>query len=411
MSNPFQDAQHQLDQVAKLIDLDPGIHAILRDPQRVVHAHIPVVMDDDTVQIFKAYRSQHSSARGPFKGGIRFHSEIDENEVKALSMWMTWKTALLDLPLGGGKGGVVVDPKKLTANELEKLSKGYGQIFADVIGPQRDVPAPDVNTDPQIMKWIREGYEKTIGQKEPAVITGKALDDDGSEVRDYATAQGGVYALLEYLRSVQKQPEKTSVAIIGYGNAGAWVARKLHALGMKIVAVSDSQGGVMDEEGLNPEEIAQYKREHGSVAGCTECAPVTDDQIIALDVDVLIPAALGGQIHDLNVENIKAEVILELANGPITPEADDYLFERNKVVIPDILANAGGVTVSFFEWQQNLQNEHWKEADVLDKLEDKMIKAFKETQKVSREMKISFRQAAYVVAVQRVADAVAKQLK
>lgn len=412
MNNPFDNAMQQLEKAAKLINLEEGVNKTLQHPDRVVTVSIPVKMDDGSTRVFTGYRSQYNNALGVYKGGIRFHADVTVDEVKALSFWMAIKTATVNIPLGGGKGGVIVNPKELSEGELERLSRGYMKKMWPVLGSDKDVPAPDVYTTPQIMNWMREEYEKIIGKPDPGVITGKPVEQGGSEGRSFATAQGGVYCTVELAKKMNWKPEDTTVAIQGFGNAGSYMAKMLHKLGYKIVAVSDSKGGIYRPEGLDPESVDKVKKEtrelkavycEGSVCDEVSHERVSNNQLLELDVDILIPAALENQITKDNVDNIKAKAIVELANGPTTPEADEALKQKGTVVVPDVLANAGGVTVSYFEWDQNVKGEHWTEEDVLKKLEPIMVDAFHAVWEAGEKYSVDMRTAAFVLAVERIA--------
>lgn len=408
MSNSaFTNAMAQLQKAANIINLDKNILSKLQVPQHLHAAKIPVQMDNGQTQEFTAYRIQFNNARGPFKGGIRYHQNVTEDEVKALSFWMTMKCSVVGLPLGGGKGGVIVDPKKLTSNELQKLSRGYIQAFYKFIGPVQDVPAPDVNTTPQIMGWMIDEYEKLVGFHAPGTITGKPLSIGGSAGRSFATAQGGVYVLQEVMKKLGKNPSNTTVAVQGFGNAGSYMAKILSGLGYKIVAVSDSKLGIRNQElGIRDiDALVKYKKETGSVKNFPGTTEVSNEQLLELDVDVLVPAALENQITSANAGKIKAKIILELANGPTTPEADEILFKNGVTVVPDILSNAGGVTVSYFEQVQNAYNYYWTESEVLEKLIKIMVDSFNAVWNTKQKHNIDMRTAAFVVAVERVAQA------
>lgn len=403
MNDPFQNALEQLSEVRKLIKIDENIFAQLQSPQRVLEVSIPVRMDDGSVKVFTGYRSQFNDARGPFKGGIRFHPDVSLSEVKALSAWMTWKTAVVDIPLGGGKGGVIVDPKKLSLGELERLSRGYMQAVFKFVGPNLDVPAPDVNTDSRIMSWMMDEYEKLSGVHQPGMITGKPLSIGGSLVRDYATAQGAFYVLNEAAKKMGLRKD-ASVAIEGFGNAGSHLAEILQKHGYKIIAVSDSQGVVANCMGLDIAGIKKHKELTGTVVGYSG-GESSNVHCLAQDADIFIPAALENSITLENVDKIKAKMIVEVANGPVTPEADEILNKKNILVVPDVLANAGGVMVSYFEQVQNAYGYYWKEDEVLEKLQEKMSKAFKEVWEEKMRHSTSMRMGAYVLAIRRVAEA------
>lgn len=408
--SPFENGLAQLKKTAELMNLDPEMYESLKYPERFVSVSIPVKMDDGTIKIFEGFRVEFNSARGPYKGGIRYHQMVNLDEVKALSFWMALKCAVVDIPMGGGKGGVVVDPAELSRGELERLTRGYVQRIADILGPMKDVPAPDVNTTPEIMDWIVDEYAKVTGKEEKAVVTGKSLDNGGSKGRDKATAQGGFDALEEALKEFSA-PRKT-VAIQGFGNVGGNMAKILAEAGFKVVAVSDAKGGVFAEDGLDIDAVMKCKDEKGTVVGCCcvdgKCADentISNQELLELDVDILVPAAIENQITVENAEKIQANIILELANGPTTPAADKILFEAGKIVIPDILANAGGVTVSYFEWEQNLKDESWSLREVDEKLAQIMKKAYRDTSERAKKYKVDLRTGADILAVERLVAA------
>ncbi|MEK7588809.1 MAG: Glu/Leu/Phe/Val dehydrogenase [Patescibacteria group bacterium] len=401
MNNPFENAMAQLDKVSKLRDFGDEFITRLRQPDRDIRISIPVKMDDGSTKIFEGYRVQYSNAMGPYKGGIRFHQDTEINEVKALAFWMAIKCAVAGIPMGGGKGGVTVNPKDLSKGELERLSRGWVMRLSDVIGPKKDVPAPDVNTTPEIMMWMADEFEKITGDKTHAVITGKPLANGGSEGRGTATAQGGFY-VFEALRNELGLPEKCKVVIQGFGNAGMHAASIWSKAGHTILAVSDSKGGTWNENGLNVEELITYKKEKDTLAGFPNGTDVTNGELLEAYCDLLIPAAFENQITDTNASKIKAKVILELANGPTTPAADDILASMDIHVIPDVLANSGGVTVSTFEWEQNLKGEHWSEKEVFDKLEPLLAEASKEILTIAKESKTDLRRGAFILALERI---------
>ncbi|MGQ9700040.1 MAG: Glu/Leu/Phe/Val family dehydrogenase [Candidatus Bipolaricaulaceae bacterium] len=405
--NPFEIAQRQLDEAAKILNLDKGVHELLRWPMREFHVRIPVRMDDGSVRVFEGFRVQYNWARGPCKGGIRFHPEETFDTVRALAAWMTWKTAVVDLPLGGGKGGVVCNPKELSERELERLSRGYIQAIAHYIGPDIDVPAPDVYTNPQIMAWMMDEYERIVGRSAPGVITGKPLAIGGSAGRADATARGGMYCIREACKVLGIEPRGATCAIQGYGNAGQF-AHLLgeELLGFKVVAVSDSKGGIYNAQGLPAKELIAHKEKTGEVRGFPGAKSITNAELLELPVDVLIPAALENQITAANAARIRAKIVAELANGPTTPEADEILFKNNVYVIPDFLCNAGGVTVSYFEQVQNAMRYYWTAEEVHEKLDQKISAAFHAVHRTAREHKVHNRLGAYLVAVQRVVEAV-----
>jgi len=406
--NPFLTAQCQFDDAAALLGLSPGMCALLREPMQELHFTIPIRMDDGSQEVFKGFRIQYNTARGPAKGGIRFHANETVDTIRALSAWMTWKTALLDLPLGGGKGGVVCDPRTLSQGELERLSRGYMRRVAQVIGPHRDVPAPDVYTNPQIMAWMMDEYEVITGHHLPGVITGKPVNLFGSLGRGDATARGGLYTLRETAKVLGLDLRDAPVAIQGYGNAGQF-AHQLggELLGLKTVAVSDSHGGIYNPKGLDYAAVTAWKRKTGSVVGFYEADTITNAELLELPVVVLFPAALESVIREDNAQRVKAKVVAELANGPTTCEADVILHENGVYVIPDFLCNAGGVTVSYFEQVQNAYNFYWTLEDVQSRLDVKMTEAFHSVHAMAQSQRVHNRLAAYLVAVMRVAEAVA----
>jgi glutamate dehydrogenase/leucine dehydrogenase len=406
--NPFESAMKQLEKAANYIE-DKEYVSVLRVPERQVEVRIPLRRDDGTLEVVQGYRVQYDSHRGPYKGGIRYHQDTDIDEVKALAFWMSVKTATVNIPLGGGKGGVTINPKELSEAELERLSRGWARAMAPIIGPDKDIPAPDVNTTPQIMAWIADEYGKVVGSPQPGVITGKPIEAGGSEGRGTATAQGAFYTLEEALKQLDMSPSEASVVIQGYGNAGAHFAMLCHEAGIKVIGVSDSRGGIYAENGLDPEKVLAHKKETGSVQGYEGAKNVTNDELLVLPCDILAPAALENAITKDNAASVKAKVIVELANGPTTPDADKILHEQDIVVIPDVLANAGGVTVSYFEWQQNLADEHWTEEEVFGKLEPIMKDAFADIWKKKEEIGEDMRTAAFVLAVQRIIDAMKEQ--
>ena len=405
--NPFAIAQAQFDAAADLLNLDSGLRAVLREPVRELHVTLPVRMDDGNVKTFKAFRVQYNDARGPSKGGIRFHPDETVDTVRALAAWMTWKTAVMDLPLGGGKGGIICNPKTLSERELERLSRAYVNAIAWIIGPERDIPAPDVYTTPQIMGWMMDEFSKLRGYTTPGVITGKPLALWGSLGRDDATARGAMYAIREAAKVVGVDLSKARVAIQGFGNAGTFgMALAQQMFGCTVVAVSDSRGGIYNPEGLDYREVHAFKDATGSVVGFPAAQTISNADILEVDAEILIPAALESQITAANAGRIRAKIVAEEANGPTIPEADEILFSRGVFVIPDFLCNAGGVTVSYFEWVQNQRGMPWELEDVHKRLDRKMTRAFNETLEASRHYKVDMRKGAYCVAVGRVAEAV-----
>jgi glutamate dehydrogenase/leucine dehydrogenase len=403
-NDPFQNSLKQLEEVKNIIKLNENIYELLKQPQKFLEVSIPVKMDNGKIKIFTGFRSQYNNARGPYKGGIRFHKEVNESEVKALSAWMTWKTAVVNLPLGGGKGGIIVNPKELSENELEKLSRGYIQAIYKLIGPEVDIPAPDVYTDPRIMGWMLDEYEKLIGAHKPGVITGKPLSVGGSKAREYSTAQGAVYILNKAVEKIGLA-KNSVVAIQGFGNAGSFMAQLLAKLGYKIAVISDSKGTIFNYMGLNIDSVIAHKKATGSVKNYSGAQAGEVKHLLEHEVDILIPAALENSITEENAGLVRAKLIIELANGPITPAADEILKKKNILVVPDILANAGGVVVSCFEQAQNSYGHYWEEEEVLKKLEDIMNKAFTEVWAAKEKHSVTMRMGAYVLAVERVAQA------
>ncbi len=406
VQNPFEMAQCQLDGCATILELDEEIHAVLRSPMRELRVQIPVRMDDGAVKVFEGYRIQYNSARGPTKGGIRFHPEETIDTVRALAAWMTWKCALVDLPLGGAKGGVVCNTKNMSAGELERLSRGYIDAVWQFIGPDKDIPAPDVYTTPQVMAWMMDEYSKIAGKNQFGVVTGKPLSVGGSVGRADATARGGMYVVREAAERLEIDLRDATFAIQGYGNAGYYAAHLARDLfGSKIVAVSDSRGGIYSSDGLDPFRIMEHKKETTSVIEFPGTEPVSNEELLELDVDILLPSALENVITAANAPNIKAAIVGELANGPTTPEADDVLYEKGIHVLPDFLCNAGGVTISYFEMVQNFSLFKWSEDEVDRRLAEKMTEAYHSVVETSMKYGVNERKAAYVVAVQRVIEA------
>lgn len=404
MNNPFENALAQLDRATKVKPMDASFLAKLHVPEREIRISIPVTMDDGSTRIFEGYRVQYNSARGPYKGGIRYHHETNIDEVKALAFWMALKTAVANIPMGGGKGGVTVNPKELSKGELERLSRGWVRRMYPVLGPQKDVPAPDVNTTPEIMVWMTDEFQKLTGDKTGATFTGKPVDKGGSEGRGLATGMGGFF-VFEALREAAGLPAQLRVAIQGMGNVGGNAAKIFKEHGHTVIAMSDSKGGIYKADGLDPDAVEAFKKEHGSLAGFPGAKDVSNAELLELETDVLIPAALENQITEKNAGNVKAKLVLELANGPTTPEADDILFGRGITVVPDILANAGGVAVSTFEWEQNLKGEHWTEEAVNAKLKDILARESKGIWDKAAELKTDLRRSAFIVALTRIEEA------
>lgn len=404
--NPFKIAQAQLDEAAEYLKLDPGTHEMLRWPMRELHVTIPVRMDDGTVKVFQGFRVQYNDALGPTKGGIRWHPAETIDTVRALAAWMTWKTAIVNLPYGGGKGGIICNPKEMSEREKERLARGYIRALGRFIGPEKDIPAPDVYTTPQIMAWMMDEYSKIVGYNAFGVITGKPIRIGGSLGRGDATARGGMYTLREAAKVNGIELKGARVAIQGFGNAGQFAHKLVTELfGSKVVAVSDSKGGIYNPDGLNFEEVLKVKRETGSVVNYEKAEKISNEELLELDVDVLLPAALENVITEENAARIKAKIIVELANGPTTPEADKILHNNGKFVVPDFLANAGGVTVSYFEWVQNITGYYWTLEEVYEKLDRKMTQAFHDMYEMYKEKNVHPRLAAYLVSVSRVVEA------
>jgi glutamate dehydrogenase (NAD(P)+) len=407
--NPFKIAQAQLAEAAEIMDLDPAVHELLRWPLREFHVTLPVKMDDGTTQVFHGFRVQYNDARGPTKGGLRFHPDETIDTVRALAAWMTWKTAVVDIPLGGGKGGIICNPKAMSMGELERLSRAYIRAIGHYIGEETDVPAPDVYTTPQIMAWMMDEYAVMRGYNVPGMITGKPLPLGGSAGRGDATARGGMYTIREAAKIRGIDLAKATVAVQGYGNAGQFAHQLVTELfGSKVVAVSDSKGGVYDSHGLDFSKVMEWKAQEGTVATyecCEGTKKVSNEELLELDVDILIPAALENQIGAWNAEKITAKIVAELANGPTTPEADDILHKNGVYVIPDFLCNAGGVTVSYFEQVQNAYDFYWEVEEVHERLDKKMTAAFHAVHAASQNYKVNTRMGAYIVSVARVAEA------
>ena len=405
--NAWEVAQHQFDLAADLLGLEPGIRQVLRECRREFTCHFPVKMDDGSVKVITGHRVQHNVVRGPAKGGIRYHQDVTLDEVKALAMWMTWKCAVVGIPYGGGKGGVVVDPKKMSRRELEAMTRRYTTEIMVLIGPESDIPAPDVNTNPQTMAWILDTYSMHVGYTVPAVVTGKPVSLGGSEGRNEATARGCVFTIVEAAKDLGIDLSRAKVVVQGFGNAGSIASQLMTLEGSKVIAVSDSTGGIVNEAGLDPDRVVVWKQEHGTVQGFPGAKDITNAEVLEVPCDVLIPAALENQITAANVDRIDTKIVAEAANGPTTPEADRRLHERGIFMIPDILANAGGVTVSYFEWVQDLNRDHWSEQIVNAKLREIMVKSFAETLAMAKKRSVDMRTAAYLLAVDRVANATA----
>ena len=396
---------NQVDKVSKILKLGQAELDILTIPKRILTFSFPVKLDSGDIRYFTGYRVQFNDARGPTKGGIRFHPEVSLEEVKTLAFLMTLKCAVVNLPYGGAKGGVMVDPKRFSQEELERISRGYIREINNFIGPDVDIPAPDVNTDSKVMAWMLDEYEKLKGRHAPGVLTGKPIALGGSKAREFSTSMGGAYVLQELAKEFDMKPNKTTIAVQGFGNVGMHIARILHEWGYKIVAVSDSKSGIYNSSGLNVKDVMMHKEKTRNLAKFKDAKEISNEELLELNADVLIPSALGDQITRKNANNIKASLILEMANGPIAPDADDILLQKNIFVMPDILANAGGVVVSYFEWVQNSMNYYWSEEDVLEKLKNYMINPVKELEKVCTNFRCDMRQSLYVNAVKKILEA------
>lgn len=407
--NPYRVAQIQFDIAAEHLKLDQGLRQILRTPKRVLEVAVPVKMDNGQVKVFAGYRVQHNVSRGPAKGGLRYHPNVTLDEVKALAMWMTWKTAAVNVPYGGAKGGVVCEAKRMSKGELERLTRRYISEILPLLGPGRDIPAPDVYTDAQTMAWIMDTYSVMTGEATPAVVTGKPTLLGGSEGRRDATARGVVIAVEEACKLKKINMRGATVAIQGFGNAGSVAARLFVEKKARVVAISDSRGGVFNSRGIDPLKAMRYKDRSGTVVGMPGTSRISNDDLLTLKCDILVPAALENAITLNNAELLKARIVAEAANGPTTPHADEVLARKGILLIPDIIANAGGVTVSYFEWAQNLQGYAWSEADVNARLDTVIRRAFQEAHESSRRHHVHMRSGAYIVAVERVADATVRR--
>jgi len=403
--NPYEIAKSQLKKVAETFSIDPNLVNVLQECKKALVVSVPVSMDDGSTRVFQGYRVTHNVARGPSKGGIRYHPDVTLDEVKALAMWMTWKCALSGIPFGGAKGGVVCNPKTMTEGELQRMTRRFTSEIINEIGPEKDIPAPDVGTDGRVMAWIFDTYSMNKGHSVLGVVTGKPLTIGGSLGREEATARGALYCVREAVRKQQMSLQGTTVAVQGFGNVGSYLAKFLAEDGATVIAVSDSTSGLYNPNGIDVQAAIAHKRETGSLAGFRGAEPISNDELLLLECDVLAPCALEQVITAENADKVKAKIIVEGANGPVTPTADEILEEKGVLVLPDILANAGGVIVSYFEWVQGLQEYFWKEAEVNAKLNDIVTRAFNETWSTMESRDISMRQAAYGLAVQRVAEA------
>jgi len=390
-----------------MLDLEDGMHQILANPKRVLLVSLPVKMDDGKIKVFAGFRSQHNDARGPYKGGIRYHPQVSIDEVKALSMWMTWKCAIADIPYGGGKGGIICDPKSMSPGELERLTRRYAYAISDIIGPHTDIPAPDVYTGGKEMAWIMDTYSAIKGNfVQPEVITGKPLAIGGSLGRNEATGRGLAITVREAAKRLKIEMNGTRLVVQGFGNAGQFSAQFLEDLGAKLIAASDSKGCIMNKEGISVSALRKYKEETGSVSGFPNTQRISNEELLALDCTILVPAALENQLTNQNAAKVKAKIVAEAANGPTTPEADNILFENKILLIPDILANGGGVTVSYFEWLQNLRREYWTEQYVNERLDSNITKAFSDVYDIHVKRNLNMRKASMILAVNKVIEAI-----
>jgi glutamate dehydrogenase/leucine dehydrogenase len=404
--NPFEIAREQIDRAGKKLNLDAGMLNLLKHPRRELTVNFPVKMDDGAIRVFTGYRVQYNDAIGPFKGGIRYHWNVSLDEVRALACWMTWKCAVMGIPYGGAKGGVICNPKEMSRGELERMTRRYASEISIIIGPEKDIPAPDVYTDSQTMAWIMDTISMSKGFAVPGVVTGKPLVIGGSKGRDEATSRGLMYAVREAAKKVKLALRGATVAVQGYGNVGYHFARLIaEEQGSKVVAVTDSKGGIYSEKGFDPKEVLAFKEKTGTVVGFPGTKKISNEEVLELDVDVLAPCALEGVLTAANAPRVKATIVGEGANGPTTPEADDILHKRGVLLIPDILGNGGGVTVSYFEWVQNLSEFFWTKQEVDQKLESVMVSAFNAVWDMHDTKKVDMRQAAYMVAIARVVDA------
>ncbi len=402
----FENVLNQIDTAAGLLKIDPALVSIMKQPRRSIIVTLPIQMDDGTFQIFTGYRVQHSIVRGPAKGGIRFHPNVSLDEVQALASWMTWKCAVVNIPFGGGKGGITVDPKKLSKGELERLTRRYTADLLDVFGPNSDVPAPDVNTNEQTMAWIMDTYSMHVRHTEAAVVTGKPFLIGGSRGRREATGRGVMLSVREAYKALGMDIKKATAAVIGFGNVGSIAAELLHGMGVKILAVTDVMGGVANKNGLDIPRLIEHCNTTGSVVGFPGTTTITNDEAVALDVEILVPAALENLITAENAGNVKARIVAEGANGPTMPEADKILEKKGVFIIPDILCNAGGVTVSYFEWVQNRIGYYWTEDEVNRRLEIAMVAAFNDVHSVAQQYKVNMRVAAFMLGIKRVVDVI-----
>ena len=404
--NPFQVALKQLEEAAKILNLDKGMFDVLSHPKRVLTVSIPVKMDDGSIKVFTGYRSQHNDARGPYKGGIRYHPDVTIDEVKALSMWMTWKCAVADIPYGGGKGGIICNPKEMSESELERMTRRFAYMISDIIGPHTDIPAPDVYTGGKEMAWIMDTYSALKGNfVQPELITGKPIPIGGSLGRNEATGRGLAYTVREAAKELGINMKESTIVVQGFGNAGQFSSKLVQDQGGKVIAASDSQGAIINNEGISADALMKHKKDTGSVIGFDGSRSVSNEELLETECTILIPAALENQITKNNAGKIKAKIVAEAANGPTTPEADEILYKNGILVIPDILANGGGVTVSYFEWLQNLRRDYWTEEEVNNRLDKNITKSFHDVYDAHKKYNVDMRKAATLLAINRVAEA------
>jgi glutamate dehydrogenase (NAD(P)+) len=405
--NPFEVALKQLEEASKILNLEKGMLEILSNPKRILTVSIPTRMDDGSIKVFTGYRSQHNDARGPHKGGIRYHPDVTLDEVKALSMWMTWKCAIANIPYGGGKGGIICNPKQMSENELERMTRRFAYLIADIIGPYRDIPAPDVYTGGKEMAWIMDTYSALKGNYvQPEVITGKPIAIGGSLGRNEATGRGLAYTVREAAKKMEIDMKQATFVVQGFGNAGQFSSKLVEEQGAKMIAAADSQGSIIKTDGISVDALMKFKRETGSIVGFENAKSITNDELLETECTILIPAALENQITKNNADKIKTQIIAEAANGPTTPEADEILFKKDILVIPDVLANGGGVTVSYFEWLQNLRRDYWTEEEVNKRLDINITKSFYDVYDTHTKYKVDMRKAATLLAVKRVVEAI-----
>jgi glutamate dehydrogenase/leucine dehydrogenase len=405
--NPFEVALTQLEEASNILNLDKGMLQILSNPKRILTVSIPTKMDDGSIRVFTGFRSQHNDARGPCKGGIRYHPDVTIEEVKALSMWMTWKCAIANIPYGGGKGGIICNPKHMSENELERMTRRFAYLISDIIGPYKDIPAPDVYTGGKEMAWIMDTYSTLKGNYvQPEVITGKPIAIGGSLGRNEATGRGLAYTVREAAKKINIDMKQATIVVQGFGNAGQFASKLVEEQGAKTIAASDSQGAIINKDGIDVDALMKFKKETGTVAGFENAKSISNEELLETECTILIPAALENQITKNNADKIKTKIIAEAANGPTTPEADEILFKKDILVIPDVLANGGGVTVSYFEWLQNLRREYWTEEEVNNRLDTNITKSFFDVYDTHEKYNVDMRKAATLLAINRVVDAI-----